>query len=363
MKKRFVIIMCSVLVLVLLTACGAADSSVQNTEKTEENSQENNGAENEQDMLGADAPEEENQEEIVFDGKVLTVNMDDDDYYMKYVLTITDCKVINPGEEGNEYGESPVIAFWYETAFETGIEEMTAYQSWAWVLNAIQDNNDSVVNELELTSSPDSQLAETEWERIKDGATVKGAIAYKLDDTTTPVQIVGEMNGREVGRGVFELDSLSKEESNASSAEETVTYTISGIAELAGTWETASQGYEYFDTPQAEYYVRFMDSEIVYGHMQDDEFVFDHSDKIVDLEEIAEGRYKVKAETANGGQYTYMTSESSNDLLFYYMTWDEDEFPDQLSGSSSIGRISSEPSAGETIVIPIPASAGAENRV
>ena len=131
-----------------------------------------------------------------------------------------------------------------------------------------------------------------------------------------------------------------------------------GIDELAGTWETASQGYEYFDTPQAEYYVRFMDSEIVYGHMQDDEFVFDHSDKIVDQEEMAEGRYKVKAETANGGQYTYMTSESGNDLLFYYMTWDEDEFPDQLSGSSSIGRISSEPSAGETIVIPIPASVG-----
>ena len=58
MKKRFVIIMCSVLVLVLLAACGATDSSVQNAEKTEENSQENNGTENEQDMPEAEAPED-----------------------------------------------------------------------------------------------------------------------------------------------------------------------------------------------------------------------------------------------------------------------------------------------------------------
>ena len=335
MKRRTAISMCFVLVIAMLVACGATDSSEQNTEKTEDHSQENDVAENEQNTSEEDSSEEE----IVFDGKVLTVNMDDDDYYMKYVLTITDYKVINPGEEGNEYGKSPVVAFWYETAFETGIEEMTAYLSWNWVFNAIQDNNDSVVNKLELTSCPDSELEETEGERIKDGATVKGAIAYKLDDTTTPVQIVGEMNGREVGRGVFDIESISNEKPSSSPAGEEITYTISAFDGLAGTWETASQGYEYFGTPQAEYYVRFTDSEIIYGHMKEGEFIFDHSNKIVNLEEIAEGRYIVNAESSNGLQYTYQSSEDENNVLNYYETWNEDEFPEKYSGSSSLFRM------------------------
>ena len=35
--------------------------------------------------------------------------------------------------------------------------------------------------------------------------TVHGAVAYFLTDTTTPVQVVGEMNQREVGRTTFEV--------------------------------------------------------------------------------------------------------------------------------------------------------------
>ena len=206
MKRFLALMICCVLMTGLLTGCGSTDSGEQNPgEVNEQNAADDSTVENEQFINDEESAVEENDQGIVFDGKVMTVNMDDEDYYMKYVLTITDYKVINPGEEGNEYGESPVIAFWYETAFETGIEEMTAYQSWCWVLNAIQDNNESTVNELELTSSPDPELSEIEGERIKDGATVKGAVAYKLDDTTTPVQIVGEMNGQEVGRGIFEL--------------------------------------------------------------------------------------------------------------------------------------------------------------
>ena len=38
---------------------------------------------------------------------------------------------------------------------------------------------------------------------------------------------------------------------------------------LAGTWSTASQGYEYYGKAQAEYYVRFEGTDIIYGHMKD----------------------------------------------------------------------------------------------
>ena len=108
---------------------------------------------------------------------------------------------------------------------------------------------------------------------------------------------------------------------------------------LAGTWETASMGYEYFGTAQAEYYVRFTNSEILYGHMNGEEFVLDHADQIASTTEIAAGRYRVQAVSSNGVQYTYQTSESGGDYLEYYETWKEEEFPDKYSGSSSLGRI------------------------
>ena len=108
---------------------------------------------------------------------------------------------------------------------------------------------------------------------------------------------------------------------------------------LTGTWATASMGYEFEDTTQPMYYVQFTDSEINYGHMKNEEFVLDHSDKISSLEEIAEGRFRIQAETSDGNQYTYQTCESDNNTLEYYGTWQEDEFPEKYSGGSSLSRI------------------------
>ncbi len=108
---------------------------------------------------------------------------------------------------------------------------------------------------------------------------------------------------------------------------------------LTGTWVTASMGYEYYGTTQAEYYVKFTDTEISYGHMKDDEFILDHSDKIVSLEKVTTGGCMVKAETANGGQYTYRTSKGDDDTLEYYDTWNEDDFPKKYRGGASLSRI------------------------
>ena len=51
-----------------------------------------------------------------------------EEYYFKdneivvkdYTIKITDWKVIPVGEKGNEYGKSPVIAFWYDTTNTSG---------------------------------------------------------------------------------------------------------------------------------------------------------------------------------------------------------------------------------------------------
>ena len=107
---------------------------------------------------------------------------------------------------------------------------------------------------------------------------------------------------------------------------------------LDGTWETASMGYEYNGTMQPEYYVRFTDTEINYGHMKDENFALDHSERIVLFEETSEGGCRIQAETADGVQYTYQTSESDENVLEYYETWDEEDFSEMYRAGASLSR-------------------------
>ena len=107
---------------------------------------------------------------------------------------------------------------------------------------------------------------------------------------------------------------------------------------ILGTWQTASMGYEYYGALQPEYYVQFTDREIIYGHMKNGEYVPDHSDRIIRLDEIAPGEFKVQAESSNGIHYTYMTCESNHDILEYYGTLREEEFPETYSIGASLSR-------------------------
>ena len=111
------------------------------------------------------------------------------------------------------------------------------------------------------------------------------------------------------------------------------------LTTLAGTWQTASMGYEGEDgNLYPEYMVQFTESEIQYGHMVDGAFVLDHSDKISLIAEIGSGRYRVQATGANGVQYTFQTSESDTNVLEYYETWDENAFTGTYSAGASLVR-------------------------
>lgn len=107
---------------------------------------------------------------------------------------------------------------------------------------------------------------------------------------------------------------------------------------IPGTWQTASIGYVDGDDMQPEYYVQFTDIEINYGHMKDGEFALDHSDTISSIEKDDSGAYKVQAETDGGVQYTYKTAEGDVNVLEYYGTWNEDEFPETYSGGASLSK-------------------------
>ena len=107
-------------------------------------------------------------------------------------------------------------------------------------------------------------------------------------------------------------------------------------SKLEGRWQTASMSYEDDGSMQPEYYVEFTDSEIKYGHLKDEEFVVDHVDKIEAL--LLGAKCKIQATSSTGVKYTYQTSESDENVLEYYETWNEEEFPDTYSGGDSLSR-------------------------
>lgn len=120
-------------------------------------------------------------------------------------IEITDYKVIPVGEVGNEYGEKPVIAFWYNVTNISGTET-DPNSAWIFNLKAIQDNDPNAINELEVGLLPDDAFLDSQTQTIKQGGTVANAVAYELDDTTTPVILVAEdIILGEIGRQEFQI--------------------------------------------------------------------------------------------------------------------------------------------------------------
>lgn len=123
-----------------------------------------------------------------------------------YTITITDYKIIQPGDTGNEYGEKPVIAFWYDTTNTSDSDDIDASSAWISSFEAVQDNDPNRINELEIASLPDEQFLDSQMEKIKSGGTVSNAEAYELDDLETPVTLIAtDILGAEYGRQNFEI--------------------------------------------------------------------------------------------------------------------------------------------------------------
>jgi hypothetical protein len=137
-----------------------------------------------------------------FDGTMLRGN--------SYSIRITSHKVINPGEEGNEYGDKPVIAFWYDTLVSPDYKNdrpIDPMSSWIMNFKAVQDNDPNAINELQIASLPDKNFLQSQMSQIKPGGTVANAVAYYLTDTTTPVKLTAEdMMGTEYGSFEYKLN-------------------------------------------------------------------------------------------------------------------------------------------------------------
>ena len=142
------------------------------------------------------------------------VNLESEYYFKDNILVsedvkieITDWKVIPAGEAGNEFGDAPIIAFWYNTTNLSEKDSITPLTAWFAMFTAVQDNDPNMVNKLGAASHPDNELLDNQTAQIKQNGTVANAVAYTLTDETTPVVLKATKGilGEELGEQTFEI--------------------------------------------------------------------------------------------------------------------------------------------------------------
>lgn len=189
MKKLLSIFLLS-LVLILAACSSDGDGAEPKKEETPK-----------QDEVKKDEPVEKPKETnstIFFDGKVAQTE--------KVKIEIKETKVIPAGEAGNELGEKPVFAIWYEVT-NLSDEETDSTKAWINVFEVIQDNPDNLVNTLNTGQLPDVAHSDTLLSKIQKGETIESSISFELDESDIPVTIiaVNGMLGEEIDRHDFEI--------------------------------------------------------------------------------------------------------------------------------------------------------------
>lgn len=199
MKRTVAIIMSFILAAMIFSACGGASSAGKAADSKPESTADSVKEESKTEKPTQE-PTAEPESESAYYFKDLEIVTKD------YSIKITDWKIINPGEQGNEYGDSPVIAFWYDTTNISG-KEIDPMSAWIYAMTAIQDNNPNAVNELNVAMLPDTRFTDTQMQTIKAGGSVECAVAYELSDTETNVTLTAKNNliGPELGAQTFPI--------------------------------------------------------------------------------------------------------------------------------------------------------------
>lgn len=189
----------------LLVACSEETTTTEETTTEEaattEETEETETAETEtEETTEEEAGEVADEGETSFDGHTLVTD--------DITIEITDYRVLEPGEENN-FGETPLLAFWYDTTVHEDVTE-TEYDPLIWIslFKAIQDNDPNAINELEVGILPDEAHLDSQMQTIKPGGTVSSSVSYELDDTDTPVELIVEniVTGEEYGSHTYDLN-------------------------------------------------------------------------------------------------------------------------------------------------------------
>lgn len=191
-----------------LAACSTDETPKEQSNESADSTVVESSVEESSESVPAEEPKKETTGDFVdsaadayFDGEMLKGNT--------YSIRITEYKIIPVGEKGNEYGETPVIAFWYDTLVNPDYDNQNPINpTSAWISNfeAVQDNDPNMVNELQIASLPDDAFLDSQTAKIKPGGTLQNAVAYELTDLETPVQLTAKsIMGDEFGSKEFNI--------------------------------------------------------------------------------------------------------------------------------------------------------------
>ncbi|WP_288531868.1 DUF5067 domain-containing protein [uncultured Secundilactobacillus sp.] len=119
-------------------------------------------------------------------------------------VKITKTSVIPVGNKGNEYSKKPVFAIWFDVT-NTSDKKLTPVDVVS-VLQATQEGKNTD-RKLDVGYAPDQKMVDIQSDSIKKGKTSKGAIAWELIDTKTPVVLTATTttDNSEVGHQTYNI--------------------------------------------------------------------------------------------------------------------------------------------------------------
>ena len=131
-------------------------------------------------------------------------------------IKITDCKIIHPGEKGNELGSKPLFLIYFDTTNTSG-DSLTPTVAWAYIMDVYQDNDPNIINKLNTGIYLNNDDVNNLLSEIKQDGTVSSCIAYELSDLETPVELVAkeDIAGAEIGSMIYNLEDGSSQNGSA----------------------------------------------------------------------------------------------------------------------------------------------------
>lgn len=183
---------------VALFALSGCASEMSNEEPSPPTGETENQESPEEDSFSEDAEESAEPDGESFVDGVLTTD--------ELIISITDTAVISPGQDGNLYGDMPVLAVYYDiTNLGTSDGSVSPLSSFIFNFEAFQDNDPNRTNKLDMGGVPGDEFLDQQLEDIKPGGTLSHAVSYELDDLETPVDLVAGFIS-EIGRITIDLD-------------------------------------------------------------------------------------------------------------------------------------------------------------
>ena len=193
MKKLYALLVALILAL-CLAGCGDNNDNNNSSSEPPAAEPENNVQESpDKDQFTNEDDQQKPADEASFKDNVVTTD--------DLKIEITEHKVIQPGDEGNQYGSDPIIAFWYEVT-NLSDDEIDPTTSWLFAFSAYQGDE-----ELSVSPLPDNAFVDTQLNSIGNGESIKNAVGYTLTDETTPVTLKATkgLMGADIGEQEYSI--------------------------------------------------------------------------------------------------------------------------------------------------------------